>query len=85
MTINGNLAFASGAQYFVSLNPSTSSFANVTGTATLGNATVNAMFANGSYVAKTYTILTRGQHQRDVRSHGRQYKFAVGLSYGAQL
>jgi autotransporter-associated beta strand protein len=60
MTINGNLAFASGAQYFVSLNPSTSSFANVTGTATLGNATVNATFANGSYVAKTYTILRAG-------------------------
>ena len=40
------------------LNPTTSSFANVTGSATLGGATVNAVFAAGSYVAKQYTILT---------------------------
>ena len=48
----------SGAIYLVQLNPSTASFANVTGTATLGGATVNAVFAAGSYVAKQYTILT---------------------------
>jgi autotransporter-associated beta strand protein len=58
MTIAGNLAFASGAIYLVQVNPSTASFATVTGTATLGGATVNAVFANGSYVSKTYTILT---------------------------
>jgi uncharacterized protein with beta-barrel porin domain len=58
MTVTGNLALQSGAQYLVALNPTTSSFASVTGTATLGGATVNAMFANGSYVAKQYTILT---------------------------
>jgi autotransporter-associated beta strand protein len=58
MTISGNLAFQSGAQYLVQLNPATSSFANVTGMATLGGATVNAFYANGSYVAKQYTILT---------------------------
>jgi uncharacterized protein with beta-barrel porin domain len=58
MTVSGNLAFASGALYLVQLNPSTASFASVSGTATLGNATVNAIYANGSYVAKTYTILT---------------------------
>jgi uncharacterized protein with beta-barrel porin domain len=58
LTINGNLAFASGAEYLVQLNPSTASFASVTGTATLGGATVDAIYANGSYVAKTYTILT---------------------------
>ena len=40
------------------INPSTASFANVTGVATLGNATLNAVYANGSYVAKQYTILT---------------------------
>jgi autotransporter-associated beta strand protein len=60
MTISGNLAFQSGAQYLVQLNPATASFANVTGTATLGGATVNALYANGSYVAKQYTILTAG-------------------------
>ena len=58
MTVSGNLAFASGALYLVQLNPSTASFASVTGTASLGGATVNAIYANGSYVAKTYTILT---------------------------
>ena len=58
MTVAGNLAFQSGAAYLVQLNPATASLANVTGTATLGGATVNAIYANGSYVAKTYTILT---------------------------
>ena len=60
MTVSGSLAFQSGAFYLVQLNPATSSFANVTGTATLGGATVNAIYANGSYVAKQYTILSAG-------------------------
>jgi uncharacterized protein with beta-barrel porin domain len=60
MTVSGNLAFQSGAQYLVALNPTTSSFAAVTGTATLGGATVNATYAAGSYVAKQYTILSAG-------------------------
>jgi autotransporter-associated beta strand protein len=60
MTVSGNLAMQSGAQYVVALNPATSSFANVTGSATLGGATVNAIYANGSYVSKRYTILTAG-------------------------
>ena len=59
-TINGSLALQSGAMYVVTLNPATASFANVTGTATLGGATVNATFANGSYISKQYTILTAG-------------------------
>jgi uncharacterized protein with beta-barrel porin domain len=58
MAIVGNLAFQSAASYMVQLNPTTSSFASVTGTATLNSAAVNATFANGSYVAKQYTILT---------------------------
>ena len=57
-TVNGNLAFQSAAQYLVVINPATASFATVTGTATPGNATVDAMFANGSYISKQYTILT---------------------------
>ncbi|MGY4160097.1 uncharacterized protein with beta-barrel porin domain [Bradyrhizobium sp. USDA 4461] len=60
MTIAGNLVFQSGALYFVQVNPSTASFATITGAATLGGATVNAVFASGSYVAKQYTILTAG-------------------------
>jgi T5SS/PEP-CTERM-associated repeat protein/autotransporter-associated beta strand protein len=58
IAIVGNLAFQSGAIYMVALNPATSSFASVSGTATLSGATVNAVFANGSYVEKKYTILT---------------------------
>jgi uncharacterized protein with beta-barrel porin domain len=44
----------------VQLNPTTSSFAAVTGTANLGGASVNAIYANGTYVAKKYTILSAG-------------------------
>jgi uncharacterized protein with beta-barrel porin domain len=58
MNVNGNLAFQSGAQYVLFLAPATSSFASVTGSATLGGATVSAFYANGAYVEKKYTILT---------------------------
>jgi uncharacterized protein with beta-barrel porin domain len=57
MAIVGNLALQSGAIYMVQVNPATSSFANVTGTATLGGATVLAIYAAGSYISKQYTIL----------------------------
>ncbi|WP_244065295.1 autotransporter domain-containing protein [Bradyrhizobium sp. Ce-3] len=60
MTVNGNLAFQSGALYVVALNPASASSANVSGTATLGGAAVNAVFANGSYISKQYTILSAG-------------------------
>jgi autotransporter-associated beta strand protein len=58
MAIVGNLAFQSGAQYIVQVDPTTSSSANVTGTATLASAAVTANYANGSYISKQYTILT---------------------------
>jgi uncharacterized protein with beta-barrel porin domain len=58
MTVSGNLAFQSGAFYLVQLSPATSSLAEVTGTATLGGATVNAQFSSGNNVLKQYTILT---------------------------
>jgi len=57
-TLNGSLALQSGATYLVQINPTVASFANVTGTATLGGATVNAVYANGSYVSKQYSILS---------------------------
>ena len=60
MTVNGTLGFSAASTYAVNLNPTTSSFANVSGTATLGGATVDAVFANGSYISKRYTILTAG-------------------------
>ena len=58
MAVSGNLAFQSGAAYLMQINPATASFANATGTASLGGATVNALFANGSSVLKQYTILS---------------------------
>ena len=58
LLVSGNLAFQSGALYLVQLNPATASFTQVTGVALLGGAAVNAVFANGSYVDKKYTILT---------------------------
>jgi autotransporter-associated beta strand protein len=60
MTVNGTLGFKAASTYAVNVNPTTASFANVSGTATLGGATVNAIFANGSYIAKQYTILNAG-------------------------
>jgi fibronectin-binding autotransporter adhesin len=57
MTVTGNLAFQSGALYLVQLNPATSTFARVNGTASL-NGSAGAAFLTGNYVAKQYTILT---------------------------
>ena len=57
MMITGNLALASGAIYAIYLNPTSTTSANVTGSASLGG-TVQANFAAGSYLAKQYTILT---------------------------
>ena len=58
LTITGNLAFQSGAIYLVQVTPSAAASTNVSGTASLTGATVNAQFASGDYVSKTYTILT---------------------------
>ena len=60
MTVVGTLGFSAASTYAVNINPTTSSFANVTGTATLGGATVNAIYSSGSYVSKKYAILTAG-------------------------
>jgi uncharacterized protein with beta-barrel porin domain len=57
MTVSGNLAFQSGAMYLVTLNPTTSTFANVGGTASL-NGTAAAVYFAGNYISKKYTILT---------------------------
>jgi uncharacterized protein with beta-barrel porin domain len=56
MSVQGNLAFQSGALYLVQLNTTTSTFTDVSGTAQLsGN--VGAIFAPGSTVMKQYMIL----------------------------
>ena len=88
ITIAGNLAFQSGAIYLVQVNPATASFANVTGTATLGGATVNAIFANGSSISKQYTILTAsggvsGAFAPGVVNANLPANFETALSYDA--
>jgi autotransporter-associated beta strand protein len=60
MTVNGSLAFSSGAFFQVAVNPQTASFVTATGAATLGGASVQAFFNNGSYISKQYTIVTAG-------------------------
>ena len=53
MTVQGNLAFQSGALYLVQLN----SFANVTGTATLAGNVGATLDPSASFVKKQYMIL----------------------------
>ena len=57
MTVTGNLAFQSGAFYVVQVNPTTASTTNVSGTASLAG-TVGAIFAPGTYMVRSYPILT---------------------------
>lgn len=57
LTINGPLSFTAASTYLVQVSSSNASLANVNGAATLGNATVSAMFASGT-VKKQYTILS---------------------------
>lgn len=57
MTILGNLAFQTGAYYEVQLDGASSSYATVTGTASLGG-TVVAAFTPGIVPLRQYTILT---------------------------
>jgi T5SS/PEP-CTERM-associated repeat protein/autotransporter-associated beta strand protein len=57
MTVQGNLAFQSGALYLVQVNAANASKANVTGAATLAG-TVQATFSSGSYATRSYVILS---------------------------
>jgi autotransporter-associated beta strand protein len=57
MTVAGNLALQSGAFYVVQVNPTTASTTNVSGSASLAG-TVGAIFAPGTYLTRSYTILT---------------------------
>jgi autotransporter-associated beta strand protein len=56
MTV-ASLTLASAAQFIVQVNPTTASFANVSGSATLGGAAVTANFANGSYISRRYNLV----------------------------
>jgi autotransporter-associated beta strand protein len=59
MNVTGNLTFQPGAFYVVQVNPTTASSTNVSGTASLAG-TVGAVFAPGTYMTRSYPILTTG-------------------------
>jgi autotransporter-associated beta strand protein len=55
--VNGNLTFNAGGFYTVEVSPTAADRTNVTGTATLTGATVQAVALPGSFRSQTYTIL----------------------------
>jgi autotransporter-associated beta strand protein len=57
LTVQGTLSFTAASTYMIQVSPANAGLTNVTGAATLGGATVNAVFAPGSYVDRQYTIL----------------------------
>ncbi|WP_051443994.1 autotransporter-associated beta strand repeat-containing protein [Afipia sp. P52-10] len=57
LTVQGNLSFTAASTYRVEVDPANADRTNVTGTATLGGATVAAIYAPGSYVTRQYAIL----------------------------
>ncbi|MDE2376784.1 autotransporter domain-containing protein [Bradyrhizobium sp.] len=57
LAVQGGLTFTAASTYLVEVSPANADRTNVTGAATLGGATVNAVFANGSYLPRQYTIL----------------------------
>ena len=57
LNVAGNLVLTAASNYMVEVSALAADRVDVTGTATLGNATVNASFAAGSYVTKQYTIV----------------------------
>jgi autotransporter-associated beta strand protein len=57
LTFQGNLVLNSATTYMVEVDPNGADRTNVTGTARLGGAQVSAIYANGSYVTRSYTIL----------------------------
>ncbi len=57
LTVQGSLVFTAASSYLIQVTPANAGRTNVTGTATLANATVNAIFAAGAYVSKQYVIV----------------------------
>jgi autotransporter-associated beta strand protein len=86
MTVAGNLAFQSGAIYVVQVNPATASTTNVSGTASLAG-TVGAIFFPGTYMERSYPILTAGGGVNGTFNNlvtvGLPTNFQTSLSYTA--
>jgi T5SS/PEP-CTERM-associated repeat protein len=58
LTVGGNLAFGAGGIYRVEVSPSAADRANVTGIASLTGGTVQTSFLSGTYVGRSFTILS---------------------------
>jgi T5SS/PEP-CTERM-associated repeat protein len=84
LTVGGNLAFGAGGLYRVEVSPSAADRANVTGIASLTGGIVQAVFQPGSYVSKSYTILSAAGGLGGTTFSGvsgSMPAFNVGLSY----
>jgi T5SS/PEP-CTERM-associated repeat protein len=57
LSVQGNLTFNAGGAYTVEVSPTAADRTNVSGTATLTGATVNAIALPGSFTTRTYTII----------------------------
>jgi uncharacterized protein with beta-barrel porin domain len=57
LTVAGNLSFTAASTYLIQVSPANAGRTSVTGTATFGGASVNAVFMPGSYVSRQYTIV----------------------------
>lgn len=85
ITVSGNLTFNSGSTYAVEVSPSAADRTNVTGSASLAG-TVNATFASGQYVGRSYTILSAagglgGTTFDNLTTSGLPTNFTARLSY----
>ncbi len=84
LTVNGNLAFNAGSFYAVEVSPTTSDKTIVTGTSSLAG-TVRASFQPGSYIFRSYTILTsaglNGTTFNTLTTSNLPTGFAASLSY----
>lgn len=88
LTVQGSLTFTAAATYLVEVSPGNADRTNVTGAATLRGAAVNAVFANGSYLARQYNILSAsggvsGTFASDVINTNLPKNFKTVLSYDA--
>ncbi len=58
LNVSGNVTFDSGSNYYVKVSPSDADKTAATGSANLTGGAVTATYETGSYLSKTYTILT---------------------------
>ena len=57
MTFNGNLTLTAATTYLLEVSPSGADRVNVTGTATLGGATVSAIYTTGNFISSARRVI----------------------------